>query len=249
MVYRCGRRAGFSLSELLVVVAIVAALAGILMPVLGMVRSSARALTCASNLRQIGLAFTGYASDNAGYFPAPKAAYDYPDSFYREWYGPIAVYLDRLAPANYSSGGRSYRCPSSNFGRQNNDFGLSYGFCIGNGGTTAFSALATPVRPLRVAASISETYLLGERWAVNLASLGADWSCDVQPPYVRTPVEGPKRSGFEPSSLRLSHRSKSSYLLLDLHVAVQGPWDHVNKANTGTWAGSQQAPNWWRGMP
>lgn len=57
---------GFSLVELLVVVSIIAVLAGMLLPALGLVRTQARSMTCAANLRQIGYAYTAYAADYDG---------------------------------------------------------------------------------------------------------------------------------------------------------------------------------------
>jgi len=57
-------RAGFTLIELLVVIAVIALLVGILLPSLGAVRETARAVVCASNLRQVTIAFTSYANEN-----------------------------------------------------------------------------------------------------------------------------------------------------------------------------------------
>jgi prepilin-type N-terminal cleavage/methylation domain-containing protein/prepilin-type processing-associated H-X9-DG protein len=54
---------GFTLIELLVVIAIIAILAAILFPVFARARESARQTSCASNMRQAGLAFGMYAED------------------------------------------------------------------------------------------------------------------------------------------------------------------------------------------
>lgn len=59
----------FSLIESLVVVSIIAILAAILLPAISMVRASAQTAQCASNMRQIGLAFHTYATEQEGFIP------------------------------------------------------------------------------------------------------------------------------------------------------------------------------------
>ena len=75
---------GFTLVELLVVIATMAVLMGVLIPALASVRTSARKITCLSNLRQIGIAVHSYAHDNQGNIPfGPKAPpFLHPANFY-----------------------------------------------------------------------------------------------------------------------------------------------------------------------
>lgn len=83
LTYRSGRKrayrritgsgCGFTLVELLVVVAIIALLVSILLPSLGKAKEQARMVMCLSNIRALGLAFKFYTGENNDWYPAGAA--------------------------------------------------------------------------------------------------------------------------------------------------------------------------------
>ena len=62
---------GFSLVELLVVIAIIAILAALLLPALSAAKAKALRTVCVSNLKQISTAIQVYAGDNQDHLPGP----------------------------------------------------------------------------------------------------------------------------------------------------------------------------------
>ncbi|HIE53501.1 MAG TPA: DUF1559 domain-containing protein [Armatimonadetes bacterium] len=112
-----GPRAGFTLVEMLVVIAIVAILAAILFPVFAQAREKARAARCVSNLRQLGAAIWMYAQDYDDLFPqAVDPADKYAPQIWARWpqwqarIPRMPMITEVLEP--YIKGPEVWHCPS-----------------------------------------------------------------------------------------------------------------------------------------
>jgi prepilin-type N-terminal cleavage/methylation domain-containing protein len=86
---------GFTLLELILVIAVIAILASLLLPALSQGKAKARLAQCTSNLRQWGLAYRQYADDNGDYLPRrgqgvkPLSQIDRPE----DWFNALPPYL------------------------------------------------------------------------------------------------------------------------------------------------------------
>ena len=89
------RRQGFTLLELLTVVATVAILAALLLPILSKAKIKAQRTSCVSNLRQLSVAWMLYADDNHGFLPE-----SYPTNNPEAW-----VQGDMTRPEEAGNGG------------------------------------------------------------------------------------------------------------------------------------------------
>lgn len=100
------KKGGFTLIEMLVVVAVLGILAALLFPAIGSARGRAQTSGCASNLRQIGVAANAYAMDNGGRLPPYSIDPDYAKTVLN---GNVAQYWsDKMFLGNYLGNQRSY---------------------------------------------------------------------------------------------------------------------------------------------
>ncbi len=112
-------RLGFTLVELLTVIAIIALLAAILFPVFASARAKGRDATCLSNLHQIGLALQAYGTDWGERFPLAnnRPSTDGPPGL------PTVL-------GTYVRNSRIFRCPSDFDGYWQAE-GTSYDYALG----------------------------------------------------------------------------------------------------------------------
>ena len=135
---KSNRRAdGFTLVEMLVVIAIIGLLAALLLPVFGQAKARAKRIECVSDLREIGVACHVFANDHGGKYPTQvstndggslefvAAGYQIPGDFYFsfKFLRPLASAL--ATPKLFACPADLDRLPAVNFNQLSNS-NLSY---------------------------------------------------------------------------------------------------------------------------
>jgi prepilin-type N-terminal cleavage/methylation domain-containing protein/prepilin-type processing-associated H-X9-DG protein len=185
---------GFTLVELLVVIAVIAILAALLLPALSSARRKAQAMECLNNLREISQGAFLYCQDNEDYLPF--AWYDDPDPQVNNFFALLQPLLYGVEFDGYSDFElRLYTCPT----RAHeplvgpNPMRVSYGM-------SAYNSVAFPDPRTRRLAQVQE--------AVSSTVLLADIAYAYNHPPLVT---------LQPSQTGYKHDGKTTMLFFDGH--------------------------------
>jgi prepilin-type N-terminal cleavage/methylation domain-containing protein/prepilin-type processing-associated H-X9-DG protein len=200
------RAKGFTLIELLVVIAIIALLVAILLPSLARAREQARQAVCASNQRQMGIAFYYYIDSNRDTFPFYRAwecpwAGNTGNDRQCHWFERIRWYIidDKSVPQEF----KCWNCPSSARARYDANF-LTYGYNYTHLGD-AVNPVITKLSDVR---EPSRTIVTADTDERNKAD---PWGSVISPAdywFVVYPVG-------------IRHRGRANVLYADWHVDLQ----------------------------
>jgi len=221
---RSGRR-GFSLLELLIVIAIIALLMAVTVPVLKKARGQAHLIVCANRLRQWGLALQYYRGDFQDYIPTEGhlglGGHMKPNT----WYNELPPYLN--APRYKDIDGVNehiaelpalnvWVCPAKNltdaYKSQSGQNQFHYGMnqVLDGMGEYPYGSSTTPYFP-----DMGETPLRASRFddkPTTVYMFDIDWNA---------PAGSPRHVATE------FHRGSANVLLLSGYVARVGPHDIV----------------------
>ncbi|HEY3268914.1 MAG TPA: prepilin-type N-terminal cleavage/methylation domain-containing protein [Armatimonadota bacterium] len=198
------RRRGFTLIELLVVIAIIAILAAILFPVFAKARERAKITTCTSNLKQVGLQFNMYSTDNDERMPWAKDPSD--GLHFDAKYGNLPLVWNVMKP--YGGTLEHWRCPSDT------GYYRTYAIGIDDKGGTATPKPRQPWYTLHKGGSYFYNTRVGVQHAINSNN---------------DPGKGPRGMASLPSSVKVGGKTYSVSATNFVLAYDPGCW-HVKEA-------------------
>jgi len=217
----------FTMVELLTVIAIIAILAGLLLPALSGAKEKANRVACAANLHQIGLAIQAFAGDNDSHTPSVDENGGASPSGYT---GGTAAWYTALTNG-YASSTKIFLCPNDRRRAVTNPSHItpiSYAIVTGKDNTTpdshywiSGSRLTCPHLTNSAVAIVGELYGKIPNSSITVAQNFEDV---VTVPYITCPSSSASTTYNPPNAMHdKSQALAGNYLFVDGHVEwVQG---------------------------
>jgi prepilin-type N-terminal cleavage/methylation domain-containing protein/prepilin-type processing-associated H-X9-DG protein len=248
-----GLKRSFTLIELLIVIAIIAILAGMLLPALNSAREKARSIACLSQTKQLNHIWFQYANDNREYI----LLYYYGNVGYGQyWWEKILIefYNDTSSGKVPAAHKKIFACPSDNSGNyvfvnlkmgRTFSYGMNGGFLsetISPGGLSVCANITTPLTKLSAARkNVNKTPVFGDLWKHFLRRNGKVGNSNVlAKSRLWQYTTSDSCSGFD-LGVNRAHPGGMNTAYLDGHSAMTNSlWVHDNCFLTDVWNDGQK---------